>query len=130
MSLITFGFGGNITGLIALGLTGEVQVIIDAELQRLGKKPDAPTKAVLKRKLRIDDEFEEYLISAELKSINDEELVPSIKNAIIKKLSTSTRVHIDIKNISVNHRKNENNEIVIEVKCLTYRQPRKFRKIS
>ena len=65
-----------------------------------------------------------------LKSINNEELVPSIKNAIIKKLSTSTRVHIDIKNISVNHRKNENNEIVIEVKCLTYRQPHKFRKIS
>jgi len=129
MSLLTFGFGGPITGIIASGLTGVIADAIDEELRRLGRKPETPTKAILKQKKRLGDEYEEYFITAELKKVNNDKLVLPIKNAIIKKIYDSTDINVTVKDISVNHRKNENNEIVIDVTCLTYKQPRKFRKI-
>lgn len=124
MSITTFGLAANT--LVTQGYGGILaDAIEDALLELPALRGRRPKITIAKQENEL---FEEYCVTAELKNVNDKILKQPIKDSICKKFNSLTNFNVIIKDISINTKKNANSEIIINVKCLTYKQPKKFKK--
>lgn len=123
MSIITFGLAANT--LVTLGYGGQLAEAIEEALQEIpglrGRRP----KITVER--REEDLYEEYCVYAKISKVNKKVPVKLIEDKICIKFNKLTNVNVVVKDISIEQKKNKNNEIIIEVKCLTPKQPKKFK---
>ena len=115
MSVITKGFNANT--VITRGFFSKLKAAVDVAIESRGRRPEYKKK---KKEKCI-----EYHITVELLTVNQEDVRPIIKNKLITECERDIDLHANLQSINVNYKDNARDEIVIKVKCLTEKQPRR-----
>lgn len=123
MSIITFGLSADT--LVTLGYGGELAAVVEDALLDIPELKGRRPKITVER--REEELYEEYCVYAKISKVNEKVPIKLIEDKICIKFNKLTNVNVVVKDISVQQKKNKNNEIVIEVKCLTPKQPKKFK---
>ena len=123
MSIITFGLAANT--LVTQGYGGQLAAAVEDALLEIPQLKGRRPKITVNR----DDQelYEEYCVTAKISSVNKQVPRQLIKDKICKKFSKLTNVNVVVKDIFIHQKKNKNNEIIIDVRCLTPKQPKKFK---
>jgi len=122
--IVTKGYGSGL--IVSRGYGAAVAAAVDEALGitfRGGRLP--VIKHYEKRKQEEPEECDNYIITVSLEQVNDK-IIYSIKDQIVACVEKDEELKVVVDDVSVTNDSTKLDQVIIEVKCLTPKQPKKY----